>query len=137
MLVAWFITQIVVVIVSSMMMATNSLEGGAGAKALLLFYAMIVFTIWSLAICLVAWLVIGLPVYWFIPRLGIVWNPVCFTLIGFLAGAAVCARGHFERDAWFMGISGTIGAMCAFMSWWMEERMLKRMLPMKASMSDG
>lgn len=86
----------------------------------------------SLIVCLLSWLLVGLPVYWFWPRVGILWHPLTFFLTGGIAGAIVWTLLGGFLPAW---IPGGIGAISAGTAWWLEERGLRRQFGAESSES--
>lgn len=82
---------------------------------------LIIFAICSGVVCLVAWVVVYLPVYWLWPRGSERWKIISFVVVGLLGGA-LCGL-IVSSGSWYPVIPpALVGAVSAFVGWRREQR---------------
>lgn len=90
---------------------------------------LVIFSACSAVVCLAAWLLIYLPVYWYWPRSSESWGKALFTYVGALCGgligiACIAARGpYLSLPVAFalIAMPTVTGGVSAFVGWWREE----------------
>lgn len=112
--IAWFLTQCVVMVIMAVF-------GFWKFKAFAYFSGI------SAIVCLSAWLVLGLPCYWFLSRKEDAWNPLIVTVIGGVGGGFIPLLLEFPHFL-VIAITAGIGAVSAIGAWFLEERLLRKLV---------